>query len=263
LIAFNNHHTVCFHNGNRQKIRNKPMMNDDDSYSATDDVEEMYANREASSSDDDRPKQVLIRTTTKAQDAASTAANSTDNEEDVDNEIPSFVGEPVAKDFDGDTFFGSITSVRTGDDFHKLWHVVYNNDDREDWNFDEDVIGIALYRKMTETEFSTPKNKNKPSTTNNKNKKNRSNENKIKAKLKRAAARNNNDDSVFSHGNYSPAKPYVYEVEYHDQHEKDYEEYIPIPLPEEKRRGMVLNSLCLMESPHPSILSHILPYLIA
>jgi hypothetical protein len=203
-------------------------MNDEYSYSATDDVEEMYLD---SDDDDNRPKKVLIRTTTKAENAAAAAAASSNGNED---EVPSFVGEPVAKDFDGDTFFGSITSICTGDDFNKLWHVVYNDDDdREDWNLNEVIVGTALYRKMTETEFPTPKNK-KPSRNNPKNNKTRSNEKKMKAKLKRAGASNGND-SVFSHGNYLPAEPYVYEVEYHDQDENDFEEYMPIPLPQELR----------------------------
>jgi hypothetical protein len=111
------------------------------------------------------------------------------------------VGELVAKDFDGDTFFGTIKSIRTGNDFHKLWHVVYNDNDREHWNLDEVSIGIALFRKMTETQILTPLSKKKSSRSNPNNNKNRSNENKIKAKSKRLAARNSDDDSVFSHGN--------------------------------------------------------------
>jgi hypothetical protein len=112
---------------------------------------------------------------------------------------------------------------------------VCKDDDREDWNFDEVSIGIALFRKMTETQISTPLSKKKSSRSNPNNNKNRSYENKIKVKSKRLAARNSDENSVFSHGNYSPAKPYVYEVEYHDQDENDREEYIPIPLPREKR----------------------------
>jgi hypothetical protein len=67
----------------------------------------MYGNHEPSR--DERPKKVQVRSTTEAEDvAAAAAADSNDSEEEVEDEIPSFVGELVAKDFDGDTFFGTI-----------------------------------------------------------------------------------------------------------------------------------------------------------
>ena len=69
------------------------------------------------------------------------------------SEAKKYIGARVAKRFDGDVYFGSVTQYNEKSHF---WHVVYDDDDEEDYDPNDLEVAGILYRK--ERKGDDPKN---------------------------------------------------------------------------------------------------------
>lgn len=79
----------------------------------------------------------------------STLSTPSDNNKSTTKPKP-YLNRRIAKDFDGDVYFGHVKSYvpsTDNDEGVDLWSIVYDDGDAEDFEEDELMIGFLLYRK--------------------------------------------------------------------------------------------------------------------
>ncbi|KAG7347509.1 hypothetical protein IV203_016214 [Nitzschia inconspicua] len=64
------------------------------------------------------------------------------------NEPEEFLGRRVAKYFDGELYFGTLDHIASEDKNDPLWHVTYDDDDEEDFEYNQVKAALLLYEEM-------------------------------------------------------------------------------------------------------------------